>query len=218
VYRIYFIFIFILFTGSAQSKSVPSVKIEKLLNVYIENRGFTIDEIISINNIDDFYNVTLDSINCYYEINRCRVNVYYTDKIRTSFWFYVKTKSKANFTIKTLNEGDLITVYNVGVKYGDNFRCRNESNTVKKMFVSKLNSKQLKKDKVICKSDLTSIHTIFKGSDVKLISTVNNVLFEIKVRAISSGTIGDEINVLVKSSGKVIMAKVISSNTVEYIN
>jgi len=218
VTKYYFIFIFFLLISSAQCKNIPPKSINELLINYIEERGFIVDDIMLIDETFQILNFKLDSINCYYDMNRCRVDIYDDFKIKMPVWYYVKTKSKASFTNRNLYKGNEISRQDINVKYGNNFRCGYESNTIKELHVGKVNSNRLKKDMVICKSDVSPISSILKGSDIKLISTFSNILLEVKVRAISSGSVGDEINVLVKSSGKIIKAKVISNNTAEYIN
>lgn len=215
------IVVFFLLIASAQTKAVNSgyllENLDALLISHIEKRGFTIDSIAMISDLMLENNFKLNSVVCYYKMNRCRIDVLNENKLNVSLWYQVKTRSKASFTNRNLYKGDNFSRQDITVKYGNNFRCGSEVNTVKFFFSGKVNNK-IKNNTVVCKSDVSPMSSIFKGDDLKLISTFNNVLLEIKVRAVSSGMIGDEIDVLIKSSGKIIKAKILSNNTAEYID
>ncbi len=188
--------------------------IEAELKSSLEKKGFFVDELRLISNENFSEEARVSDINCFFNIERCKVNLLDTSKKEVFVWYKVQTKSKAMYLKRSKRANRTLNSNDVEISIGNNFRCGSESNTVKKEITGSRLKFALKQESVLCLSDIASGYAVYKGEDVKLVSLSNDFKIEMKVVAMSSGNLDDKINVRVRSNGKIIPAIVVALNTV----
>lgn len=212
VYRAFFSALFL--SLSCLLSFAQAETVENELKRTLEQKGFVVDELDLISGEAVAKEARIADINCFFNIERCKVKLINEQRVTSLIWYRVKTESKAMYLTRTKAEGSALNSRDIAELTGSNFRCGSEDNTVKTELIGSRLKTTLKQGSVLCRTDIASEYAVHKGDNIKLVSLSENFKIEMRVVAMSSANLGEQIEVRVKSTGKIIPATVVALNTV----
>lgn len=214
VYRASLLFIFSSVACVLGLSIAHAETVENELKRTIEQKGFVVEQLQLISSEPVAKEAHIKDINCFFNIERCKVNLSNKQSGTSFIWYRVQTKSKAMYLTRSKEQGDVLNSRDIAELNGNNFRCSSENNTVKSELAGSRLKVALKQGSVLCLTDIASEYAVHKGDDIKLVSLSESFKIEMRVVAMSSANLGEQIKVRVKSTGKIIPATVVALNTV----